>query len=204
MCKIDYDMIKDDMTILWVDGREHFWYQKAWSILKECGLTSYETDAECYDIYIRAITLSMLYSEFCKLAFDEFDYYACYDERFENEMNDIMLGQLYSKLEDAELTFDKNYILCRLADSKRKEVFSALRSKMNEFDMYLGMYYTSVTPYGISFSSYDEYWDILLTQASDLTDDIISADGLTFEEQQAYDWLLDGAYQLETVHNSDC
>lgn len=197
MYKIDYDMIKDDMTTFWVDGREHFWYKMAWSILDECGLTSYDDEYSCYDVYFRAIVLSMIYSDFCKLAFEEFDYYDCYAEKYEDEFEEIILGQLYAKLDDEELTDDKNHIVCELADAKRKEVFSALSSKMDIFTVFMGMYYTGISDYYISFDSYEEYWDMIINKPSELADNIISPEDMICECQGAYSWLCEGAYRIQ-------
>ena len=139
----------------------------------------------------------MIYSDFCKLAFEEFDYYDGYAEKYEDEFEEIILGQLYAKLDVEEITDDKNHIVCELADAKRKEVFFALSSKLDLFTIFMGMYYTSVSDYYISFDSYDEYWDMLINKPSDLADNIISPENMICESQGAYSWLCEGAYRIQ-------
>lgn len=209
MNKVEFDEIKYGLDIFWGGGREYDWYQKAWSILDELGLTSYKTKADKHNVYIRALTLSMLYGEFCKLAFDEFHEYECFNEMYEDELEEVLIGQLYSKLPDNVLTSDMNYILCRLADSKRQEVFSALRKKLDETYIFLGMYFTAITPVDEDDNpidvgnTYEEYWDFIEGKTEVLLDAICPVDEIIYEGQSAYSWLLEGTYRVGWFYNSD-
>lgn len=77
-------------------------------------------------VIIRTITLSMIYDELCQLAFGQSCEYECYAESIEELIPDIVIGQLYAKLDNVDYTEDSNYALCLLADHERNNVFRAL------------------------------------------------------------------------------
>lgn len=56
----DVESIFQNYTI-WVGGKVMYWYRKAWGLLDESGLTTYETDLEYAPVILRAYTLATVY-----------------------------------------------------------------------------------------------------------------------------------------------
>lgn len=204
---INFEDIKSELKLIWTNSMEHFWYEKVWSILEHHNLTSYKNTEGYHIVYIRALTLSMLYSEFCDICFDETTYYSCCDYKFEDELNDIVLGQLYGKLNTLEVSTDRNYILCCLADSQRDIVISTLRKELSDVEILAGMYYASYD--GFNFSKDEEDTEIhTITNVYDFWKHIINNIECSLNNfnsgniSSAYDWLSQGAYKIRNFYNS--
>lgn len=187
---------------VWYSGHEEYWYQRTWNILGKHGLTYYSTQKDYYKVFIRAITLSMLYEEFCHLAFDEYCSYGTYGDAVDGIIPEIMIGQLYGELPGYDFTDDTNYAICMLADAERQQVFKALLSEMTETDMFVGLYCTAVTPYRdgeeeetYDVDNYDEYWKMV----DEVYEQII--DGAPYEAGAAFEWLMDGTHTIGWFHN---
>lgn len=110
--KVSFNDVESFFSIVWREGHELYWYQKVWGILESKGLTAYSSQLEYAIVIIRAITLSMLYEEFCQLAFDEHCEYEGYWDAVYDMIPDIVIGQLYARLAEADYTEDLNYAPC--------------------------------------------------------------------------------------------
>lgn len=137
----------------WNNSRELFWYRLAWDILSKAGLTSYSTREEECLVYIRAITLNMIYHEFSAIAFDDIcehcdcDYY----NNIQHLVSEIELGQLYGKIVLANNHYedisDDCYLMARvLADHEWDRVFDALSKVLGDLRFFAGMYLTCAEP----------------------------------------------------------
>ena len=199
-------------TSVWVNGREIYWFRKAWECLSKKGLTSFNSrEDECL-VYIRIATLNMIYREFCELALEESYCYACMEETFEDTLLEIEIGQLYAKYTDNEFIDDFsgniNYALCCLADSQRKKVYDALYSELDLLGMFFGMYFTGCTPdcwladsdddennciydeRKTKVNNYEEYWNAIFNDADSYMSDF------SIEDMEAFGWLCEGTYRI--------
>lgn len=197
-------------TSVWVNGREKYWYRRAWECLAKKGLTSFRSREEECLVYIRIATLNMIYREFCELALDEIYEYECMAETFEETLLEIEIGQLYAKHTDNEFIDDFSgnidYALCCLADSQRKAVYDALYDELDYLGMFCGMYFTSYTPNcwfeedneydhipierKTKINSYDEYWDSIQNDVNEYMSDF------SFEDTAAFGWIMEGTYRI--------
>ena len=197
-------------TSVWVNGREKFWYRKAWECLSKNGLTSYNSREEECLVYIRIATLNMIYREFCELALDEIYEYECMAETFEENLSEIEIGQLYAKYTDSDFIDDFSgnidYALCCLADSQRKAVYDALYKELDYFGMFCGMYFTGYTPNcwfedddeddyillerKTKINSYDDYWHSIQNDINEYMTD------LSIEDTAAFGWIMEGTYRI--------
>ena len=50
------------------------WFDKAWCMLTEEGLTSFETESDRTQVAIRAMSLALMYLDFCGEVFEEITY----------------------------------------------------------------------------------------------------------------------------------
>lgn len=201
--KVSFNDVESVFSIVWCEGYELYWYQKVWGILEIKGLTAYSSQFEYAVVIIRAITLSMLYEEFCQLAFDEHCEYDGYCDDVYDMIPDIVIGQLYARLVEADYTEDLNYALCMIAEKERKSVFAAIRSILTETDIFIGMYCTNYTPYKdieeeeeYEINSYEDYWKMIEAEYETIIDSI------PYEANAAFEWITDGSLSVGWFYNS--
>lgn len=197
MSKVCYEEIQDIFDDVWVYSREHFWYKKAWAVLDKCGLTSYEDrETECI-VYLRAVTLEMIYKEFCDVTFDEYcEHGSSYYDSIYDIMSDFEIGQLYGKRNNAEMAESESYAVNWLADQEWDSICKALLGNLGINGFYLGMLLTSYTPNfwdleeddvtteTDDIDTYDSYWDFIKKECSHIIDE------LSYDHYRGYDWTL--------------
>lgn len=59
--KVEFDEIKGLTPSIWTEGREWMWMAKVWEILEKKGLTTYETQTEKLQVYMRAVSAAAVY-----------------------------------------------------------------------------------------------------------------------------------------------
>lgn len=188
----------------WDSNYVIFWYKKAWSRLIKHGLADYKNNIELNIVYLRALSLIMIYAEYCQLVFDLYCGYDSYEDTFIDIVSEFIIGQLYYEQEN-RITNDFNYAICVLADIERDKVVNTLM-KDSEFGSYwfiVGAYFSVVVPYvkndkdlksndPMTFEEYckyiEDYPDEELMKSSELMD--------------AWTWLLDGTYAVESFYES--
>ena len=69
--RLEYDAVERLFPDKWEEGREEYWFRKAWDILGRQGLTAYGNNAEKATVLVRAEALGMIFEDFCQRAFEE-------------------------------------------------------------------------------------------------------------------------------------
>ena len=59
--KVEFDEIKGLTPSIWTEGREWMWMAKVWEIFEKKGLTTYETQTEKLQVYMRAVSAAAVY-----------------------------------------------------------------------------------------------------------------------------------------------
>ena len=128
---------------VWVDQPEMKWVRIAWRHLRAKGLTSYGTEVERTMVLVRLGTLSLMYREFCNVAFDEgtgdFDFVEW--DRLGIEPS--RLAQLVETEtepaeqydEEAEDGFDSGKALQELSERVRPGIYEALKEGLGNDSM---------------------------------------------------------------------
>lgn len=207
--RVSFDDVRNifDNYTVWAGGKAIHWYKKAWSLLDKGGLTTYQNDIEYTNVIIRAYTLTMVYMEFCQLAFDE---YCCYDFSYweeESGLSQFRIGQLSNKLLDDEELLELDDAFQGLVEYERIKVVDCLLKNIGpggENTIFVYMYLTAVDMCDEGtledddsdcscddVSEYDSYEKEVDLYYEEIVNDVTS------EKLGAYDWLSEGTYRLE-------
>lgn len=133
---------------VWSEGREEYWYQRAWAILGKENLTQYSNDYELCVVKLYAITFIYVFRRFCEIAFDDY-----YDMDLTSLTCDIFsdfeIGQIFSKMFPDENMLDENEIndaLMAIVEKLKFKLYKAIGYHMNPNEVYAWMYCTVFTP----------------------------------------------------------
>lgn len=131
---------------VWSNAPELPWFKKSWKGLIAAGITSYSNDVEKHWVYIRAITLGIMYGGYCHLEWDE-----CYDERdlirelyWDDELDqDQILNMLGENIDLNDI--GKQDAFCSIViDSVDKVKFEVYDALVKEFGdpatLYVGLF----------------------------------------------------------------
>ena len=147
MLKLEYSeaaSIFEEHTI-WTNEYELYWYQHAWDILEQAGVTVYHNTLEYYQIIFYAIVLVHVYGTFCGYAFDENENTDLED--LAEDIPDIALGQLVKALLPySDYCEDRVEAINAIFDTLKYDVFRFLKSKMTESEVFAWMYCTAYSP----------------------------------------------------------
>ena len=194
---------------IWVDGREYMWFQKAWEILARNKMTSYNNFVEHGKVVLRAITLAMIYIDFCKVTLDESHWYEDIYETFKDDFVDDdegNMGFLYARLSKEKVYPGFKESVLELTDVERPNILKILNTEMNTAKICLGMYCTAVDGDSylccgekyyededdilLDIESYNSYWNSIDKNFHE----IINAE---FDNlMPGYEWLEEGAYRI--------
>ena len=215
MDTVEFDEVEGIFSNIWYSGYEDYFYRKAWDILEEQGLTSYDSDAGYVHVIIRAICLYMLFGEFSQAAFDES---FCYDDLTDNikSYDDcvdnfyFLIGQMYGKInKDGEVTEDLSDAAFELVNAEREIVLNALERGFAEYELVCVLYCVVAIDNvleepieirdengefeeieGETIGSYDDFWKM------------VDKHWMDFEASpnrgilRAYEWFSGGTYPL--------
>lgn len=120
---------------IWCSGREKYWYQNAWNILQKHGMTRYTTERERCEVLLRAVAISMVYEDFCMADCEESPSYD-YLYEVDGDISELVLGQLYGAKHSDEIIESYSEAIFILANDLRREVVSAIKSEMNDIEIY--------------------------------------------------------------------
>ena len=97
---VTFDEVRNSFYTVWSDGNEMLFYEIAWKVLTDAGLTCYETIRQRAEILVYPYVLSMLNGEFSERMFQEkYSYehpqYDPSEESEEDGLTGAALGWLY-------------------------------------------------------------------------------------------------------------
>ena len=156
------DDISEYIPRIWNDGREWMWFEKAWEILDKYKMTSYKNFVEQGQVTLRAVTLAMMYIDFCKEAFDEWYGYEELFETFERSFLDYdreIMEFLYAQLSSEEEYPGFEDAIYELTDDERPKILKVLHKEMSYSIMCYGLYCTGLSEDFYLFYSEDDYDD---------------------------------------------
>lgn len=128
------DDVRHVFKTIWCSGYEEYWYQNAWNILQRQKMTRYTNERERCKVLLRAVTISMVYEDFCKVYSDELPSYDYGDELLD-DIPELVLGQLYGSEYPDEIVESPSSAIFTLANALRTEIVSALKSEMSDMDI---------------------------------------------------------------------
>lgn len=199
---------------IWVNGREWMWFKKAWEILGKSNMTSYDNFIEHGKVALRAVTLVMIYIDFCKITLDESHWYEDVLETFKEDIfgdDEGAMGFLYARLSSEEFYPEFKEAVYKLTDIERPNILTTLSRELNLAKICLGMYCTAVDEDSylccseeyyeddeenydsdslLNVSSYKLYWDSIDKNFHEIID--AEFDNL----MPGYEWLDEGAYRI--------
>jgi hypothetical protein len=123
--------------------KEQAWLNKAWCMLAEEGLVTFETEPERTQVAIRAMALALMYLDFCSKVFEEMT-----DEPPVVNWTDIlgltkeMLLASYNSLSQTSYTIQdiedegEEYLWSMIVNNVRSEVFDALLKRYGDIDVF--------------------------------------------------------------------
>ena len=136
-----------DQAEIWINGYERYWYKCAWSALEEKGDTVYASRYEYYKVLFYALTITKVYDDFCKAAFEigqSFDLPNMALEAIPEEELWQFIGQYTGCIyKDREL----DYVLNIIVDELKNEVFDTIGSVMSRDSVFTWMYCTGTTQF---------------------------------------------------------
>ena len=202
---------------IWVGEREYMWFQKAWEILGKNNMTSYDNFVEHGKVALRAMTLAMIYIDFCKITLDESHWYEDILETFKDDIigtDEGDMGFLYARLSEEEVYPGFEEAVLELTDAERPKILKVLHREMNNAKICLGMYCTAIDEDSylccgeeyyeddedfnendilLNIKSYDSYWNSIDKNFHEIID--AEFDNL----MMGYEWLEDGAYRITNL-----
>ena len=215
MCTIEFSEVESIFEGIWCESRQMFWFEMAWDALTKQNLTTVDDEKNEILVYIRALTLYMIYEEFCDLVFEEYCEYDCYYEKIKDYVSEFQVGRLYGERYKDKFTDDVDYACCCLAESERRNVMSALLKDFDESKIFLGMYLTVYTPYSwldqeeddddyyvedgdCVIDTYEKYCSEIKNKANDLCNSL----DINMMDLYGYSWICEGTYKVRDFY--DC
>lgn len=205
MYTIEFSEVENIFEGIWCESRQMYWFEMAWDVLTKQNLTTVDNEGDEILVYIRALTLYMIYEEFCDLVFEEYCEYYSYYEKINDCVSEFQIGRLYGERYKDKFTDDVDYACCCLAESERRNVMSALLKDLDESKIFLGMYLTVYTPYSwldedddCVIDTYKQYY----SEIKNKTKDICNSLDRNMVELYGYSWICEGTYQVREF--DDC
>lgn len=206
--KVDFDDIKGLTPNVWTEGREWMWMAKVWEIFEKKGLTTYETQTEKLQIYMRAVSAAAIYLDYIHIVFDEIEYYETLYWNITEIMSENELFFLYGRVRTDDPPESATDVLNVLDSHGRADLMEILMQEMSLADIALGLYYTGVDPYSCDygddedddqdeekelrpFATYDGYWKLITESTASLIEIAEFPDLMA-----GYEWLNENAYQI--------
>ncbi|MCR5834306.1 MAG: hypothetical protein K6G55_06640 [Selenomonadaceae bacterium] len=204
--RVSFQDISGYIPSIWGSGHEWIWFKKAWNVLENQKMTSYSTPLEMRIVYLRALTLGMIYIDFCKVAMDEIGGYEDLLDTFRFDITDEgELGFIYAKFMNKNVYTGFNDAICELTDRERPHILRALFKEMDASYISVGMYCTGVDLSFFRYSDEDDNDcnDIMLFEFDDKDDEYTSywnlidenlhdiVDKYFFELMSGYSWIND-------------
>lgn len=174
---VSFEEVRDifDMGSVWMDGREEYWFQKAWQILEEEQMTCYSNAYEEKTVHLYALVLVAVYLEFCKITWDEDS-----TERIlldiEEFFSAVEIGQLLRQyLKPGELISDMEEAVNEIVFHLQCRLFRSMMKHLSVSEIFAWMYCTSFTPYLAEEEEYDitsfqEYEKMIRESLGDILD----------------------------------
>ena len=194
MEKVSYEDVKNTFNEVWQFSREQLWYKKAWTILEKCNLTSYDNREEECVVFLRAITLEMIYKEFCDVTFGEYCEHGAYYDNLCGNITDFEIGQVYGRNNNQEFAESEYYAVNWLADNEWELICKTLADKMDINELFLGMFLTAFTPNCLfeddslagkyDIETYEGYWEFIKKEGGEIVSTLPS------EYFTGYDWTI--------------
>lgn len=116
---------------IWTGQPELAWAKRAWQILGDAKLTTYDNEPEHYQVLFRMLVLGGIYSDFCDAAWQEYSEpsYSYWAEPL--ELNPFILGQLCGSLPDWDPEeVDESDALEMLVENERAPVVATLMTAL--------------------------------------------------------------------------
>ena len=211
--KVEFGAIKGLTPHIWTEGREWMWMAKVWEILEKKGLTTYETQTEKLQIYMRAVSAAAIYLDYIHIVFDEIEYYETLYWNITEIMSENELFFLYGRVRTDDPPGAATDVLNVLDSHGRADLMEILTQEMSLADISLGLYYTGVDPYCYDydddddddedsddhdeekeprpFDTYDGYWKLITESTASLIEIAEFPDLMA-----GYEWLNENAYQM--------
>ena len=175
-------------------------------------MTSHNNFVERGKIALRAMTLAMIYIDFCKIALDESHWYEDILETFRDDViddDDGDMGFLYARLSEEETYPGFKEAVLKLTDTERPKILKILHKEMDNAKICLGMYCTAIADDSylccdekcydddedydendilLNIKSYDSYWNSIDKNFHEIID------AEFYNLMPGYEWLEEGAY----------
>ena len=144
----EIELLFSEHTI-WLGEPELAWFKKAWCGLEREGLAAYSNDEERHWVYIRALTLVVMYGEYCSLEWGEsFDAESVISEfaweDWQEEISQVRIGNMVARHFEAEDGSPQDLLFLAVWDlvSKvRSEVYGAICKEFGDpTTLYAGLY----------------------------------------------------------------
>jgi hypothetical protein len=111
---------------IWTGQPELAWAKRAWQILTDAKLTTYENELGHYEVFFRMLVLGGIYSDFCDAAWQEHSEPWYTDWADPLQLNPFILGQLCARLPDWDPDDAETSALEMLVENERAAVVAAL------------------------------------------------------------------------------
>lgn len=154
MKRIEFSEVEGYFQPIWSDSNEMFWYEIAWNVLADAGLTSFDDGdlkRHC-EILVYPYVLQMLMGEFSYFMFDEWYDYDCDFDDEDDVLNAAAIGWLYrdalAQYHNPQDCFDNDpasMLMC-LAREYRHTVADVIFEKLDEFMVLYYLYFAVVSP----------------------------------------------------------
>ncbi|MEK3976222.1 hypothetical protein [Psychrobacillus sp. FSL K6-1267] len=201
---ISWDEISDLVEELleeigWSDDMKILWAEKSWIGIENNGLADYRNELERCKVYIRLISMVVLYGEFCSITTEETfstDFHSWMDRI---ELSPIRIGQLVGSSFDLEEYDEYDLIdsaIAELVDQTTKDVMRSISKEFGGINkLFVGLWLT--------YENLEEYFDEEDDEESQSTvDDLIGYEALiinkadfvlnheiSFSKTETYEWL---------------
>lgn len=190
---LSFDDVQHIFKQIGCSGYEQYWFQNAWNILHKHNMTRYSSEAERYKVLLRAVAISIIYEDFCKVYRDELPSYE-YTNELDSDISDLVLGQLYGKQYPDEIVERQAEVIFTLANELRYEVISTIKSEMQDLEILASLICTALTltvldeennEVDFELENYGDYKKaIILFQEMD-------SEPIDRDEQEVFSWIAD-------------
>lgn len=197
-----FEEVRHIFKTIWCSGYEEHWYRNVWNILQRLNLTRYTNEGERCEVLFRAVAASMIYEDFCKVYRDELPSYD-YVGEIGDDVSELVIGQLYGAKYPGEVVESSSEAIFILANEMRKEVVSAIKSKMRDIDIFAHLICTALTitvtdndgdEVDFEIESFGDY-----VKATKLFQEK-QFDPVEVAEQDVYSWISEGLPPVGTFY----
>lgn len=214
--KVLFDDVKDVFTYygIWCFSREQLWYEYAWNLLDNAGLTKYASPMELTLVQIRGFTLLMIYGEYSKLGCGENFNYEFIDWQEVSGIKPFRLGQLAAVHlgqeinnldEDDDEAMELAFI--ELVENERIDVVDMLVKHVGVggvTELFVSLYLSCHDMYDGEDGDEDDNYHETGQSSSELEkykNDInewfeVITNDFTIEDMMAFEWLVAGTHRI--------